>query len=139
MPPRRTEAVSDRLFVYGSLRSDALRERAEAKRAFAALEAGSELQGRAIVAGRLYAPSWFPGFVPGNDGQVKGEVWRIRDPELLAWLDGYEGEAYRREKLAAVHDAGSTVTAWVYRYVADLTGVSQIASGDYLDWTRNPG
>ena len=33
-------------------------------------------------------------------------------------------------------DDGRRVTAWTYRYVADLTGVPLIASGDYLDWVR---
>jgi gamma-glutamylcyclotransferase (GGCT)/AIG2-like uncharacterized protein YtfP len=32
---------------------------------------------------------------------------------------------------------GRQVTTWVYRYVADLSGVPLIASGDYLDWVRN--
>ena len=139
MPACRTQAVSGRLFVYGSLRSDAPRKRAGAKRAFEALAAGAELGGRATITGRLFVPSWYPGFVPGGSGQVVGEVWRIRDSGLLGRLDGYEGEAYIREQREAVLEAGSTVTAWVYRYAADLSGVSEIASGDYLGWVRNPG
>ena len=131
--------MSGRIFVYGSLRSDAPRKRAGAKRAFEALAAGAELEGRATITGRLYVPSWYPGFVPGDDGQVTGEVWRIRDSGLLGRLDAYEGDQYVREEREAGLEAGSTVTAWVYRYVANLTGVSEIASGDYLDWVRNPG
>ena len=132
-----------RLFVYGSLRSDAPRERAGAKRAFAMLEAGAELEGRATIAGRLYAPSWYPGFAPGDGGQVTGEVWRILDPDLLVRLDAYEGDGYVREQREVVPVAGALdglgVTAWVYRYVADIAGVSEIASRDYLGWVRNPG
>jgi gamma-glutamylcyclotransferase (GGCT)/AIG2-like uncharacterized protein YtfP len=125
-----------RLFVYGSLRSDAPRERQAARRAYACLAAGAVREGKATISGRLYAPDWFPAFVPDEGGKVWGEVWRIDNPGLLATLDGYEGEAYVRETGQATIEDGSRVTAWTYRYVADLAGVPLIASGDYLDWVR---
>jgi gamma-glutamylcyclotransferase (GGCT)/AIG2-like uncharacterized protein YtfP len=124
------------LFVYGSLRSDAPREHSSAKRAFTLLIAGAALKGRASVSGRLYALSWYPALIPGPSGRVAGEVWRIIDSGLLMRLDAYEGGDYVREPLLALMENGSTVTAWTYRYLADLTGVSPIASGDYLDWVR---
>lgn len=135
-PGELADEVTDRLFVYGSLRSDVPRDRSSSRTAFAMLEAGAALEGRASVPGRLYAPSWFPALVPGPSGRVIGEVWRIGDPGLLARLDAYEGEAYVREPVAALTKDGPAVTAWVYRYQADLTGVPEIASGDYLDWVR---
>src|SRR5262245_18737295 len=104
------------LFVYGSLRSDAPRKTAEAKRAVQVLETGAEREGRASIAGRLYAPSWFPGFVEGP-GRVAGEVWRITGTGLLDKLDAYEGDAYVRERREAVLEDVGTVTTWVYRYV----------------------
>ena len=125
-----------RLFVYGSLRSDARRDRRAAQDAYALLAAGAVLEGKATVSGRLYAPDWYPGLVPGNGGAVKGEVWRMEDAGLLAKLDAYEGEAYVREVCQATAGDGRQVTAWTYRYVADLSGVPLIASGDYLDWVR---
>jgi gamma-glutamylcyclotransferase (GGCT)/AIG2-like uncharacterized protein YtfP len=128
--------VTERLFVYGSLRSDAPRNDPMAQIAFALLEAGATLEGRASVGGRIHAPSWYPALVPGPSGRVLGEVWRILDPEILAALDVYEGEAYVRDPVAARVNDGPTVTAWAYRYQGDLTGVPLIPSGDYLDWVR---
>ena len=42
-----------------------------------------------------------------------------------------------RERVAAELFDGPQVTARTYRYIASLTGVSQIVSGDYLDWVRS--
>jgi gamma-glutamylcyclotransferase (GGCT)/AIG2-like uncharacterized protein YtfP len=128
--------VTDRLFVYGSLRSDAPHHHPSAAAAFARLKAGAACEGRARVSGRLHAPSWYPAFIPDPSGQVPGEVWRINDAGLLAWLDAYEGEAYVREALRAHMENGPTVTAWCYRYRGGLAGVPLIPSGDYLDWVR---
>jgi gamma-glutamylcyclotransferase (GGCT)/AIG2-like uncharacterized protein YtfP len=130
--------VNERLFVYGSLRSDAPHDRPSAAKAFAMLGAGASREGRASVSGSLYAPAWYPALVPGPSGRVAGEIWRIADSGLLARLDAYEGEAYVREPLLALMRDGPTVTAWAYRYRASLAGVPKIASGDYLDWVRNP-
>jgi len=41
------------------------------------------------------------------------------------------------KRIAAAHFDGRRVTAHTYRYVAGLMGVSEIASGDYLDWVRS--
>jgi gamma-glutamylcyclotransferase (GGCT)/AIG2-like uncharacterized protein YtfP len=125
-----------RLFVYGSLRSDAPREGEAARQAYACLAAGAVREGKATLSGRLYAPDWFPALLPGGGGKVQGEVWRIEDPGILAELDAYEGEAYVRETGQVTTEDGRRVTAWTYRYLADLTGVPLIASGDYLDWVR---
>jgi gamma-glutamylcyclotransferase (GGCT)/AIG2-like uncharacterized protein YtfP len=136
-----SDRPAGRLFVYGSLRSDAPRERQAARAAHALLAAGAVLEGKATLSGRLYAPDWYPGLVPGPGAKVhatkvRGEVWRIENPGLLAKLDEYEGEAYIREPRRVTLKDGRRVTAWTYRYVADLSGVPLIASGDYLDWVR---
>jgi gamma-glutamylcyclotransferase (GGCT)/AIG2-like uncharacterized protein YtfP len=131
-----TAGLRERLFVYGSLRSEAPRNEPLASAAFAALEAGAILEGRASIPGRLYAPAWYPALVPDPSRSVVGEVWRMLDPGVLGVLDAFEGEAYVREAVRALLENGLTVTAWAYRYQADLTGVPEIASGDYLDWVR---
>jgi hypothetical protein len=41
------------------------------------------------------------------------------------------------KRMAAAHFDGRRVTAHTYRHVAGLMGVSEIASGDYLDWVRS--
>jgi gamma-glutamylcyclotransferase (GGCT)/AIG2-like uncharacterized protein YtfP len=127
--------VTERRFVYGTLRSDAPRDRASARNAFAMLQAGASPEGRASVEGLLYAPSWYPALVPGA-GRVLGEVWLLGDSALPVRLDAYEGEAYAREAVSARLDDGPTVTAWTYRYLGPLAGVPLIPSGDYLDWVR---
>jgi gamma-glutamylcyclotransferase (GGCT)/AIG2-like uncharacterized protein YtfP len=126
-----------RLFVYGSLRSKAQRNHPAAQEAYARLVAGAILEGKATISGRLYAPDWYPGLIPGVTGKVQGEVWRLEKPDLLAELDVYEGDAYVREAQPVTTNDGRQVTTWVYRYVADLSGVPLIASGDYLDGVRN--
>lgn len=126
-----------RLFVYGSLRSDLGAYRPpQSTGAFARLAANATSEGPASVSGRLFAPAWYPGLAPGLSGKVRGEVWRLGGEAVLAELDAFEGAAYVRETIEALLDDGRRVTAWTYRYAADLTGVSEIASGDYLDWVR---
>ena len=125
-----------RLFVYGSLRSDTPREQQAAREAYALLATGAVLEGKATISGRLYAPDRYPGLVSGRGGRVKGELWRLENPDLLVKLDEYEGGAYAREIRQATAGDGRRVTTWVYRCVADMSGVPLIASGDYLDWVR---
>lgn len=127
---------ASRFFVYGSLRSDAPRDRRTASEARTLLAAGAVLEGTATISGRLYAPDRYPGLVPGPGGKVKGEVWRLENPDLLLKLDEYEGDAYVRETRRVTLKDGRRVTAWTYRYAADVSGVPLIASGDYLDWVR---
>jgi len=128
--------VTTRIFVYGSLRSDARPGSREAARARAILQAGAAREAGASIPGRLYAPSWYPAFAPGHHGRVRGEMWRIRDMELLVRLNRYEGGAYVRERRQVSLDDGHRVTSWVYRYVCGLQGVPVIASGDYVQWMK---
>jgi gamma-glutamylcyclotransferase (GGCT)/AIG2-like uncharacterized protein YtfP len=127
------------LFVYGSLRSDARRDRPESRAAFDVLSASAISEGPATLPGRLYAPAWYPGWTPSARGRVTGELWRITDPRLLPRLDRYEGPAYVRERRQVACDNGRRATAWIYRYVAPVTGVPVIASGDYLQWQHASG
>ena len=127
-----------RLFVYGSLRSDLgdLRPHQSAQ-AFAFLAANASLEGAATVSGRLYAPAWYPGLVSGSERQVHGEIWLLKTEAVLGPLDEFEGDAYERTTIPAQFSDGRRVTAHVYRYIAGIVGVPEIASGDYLDWVRN--
>lgn len=124
-----------RLFVYGSLRSDAQRWTDRAARPFASLAAAATSEGPASIVGRLHAVSWYPALVLTRGGaRVRGEVWRIRDPDILAVLDAFEGEDYVREQRIVRLDTGARATAHLYRYVRPLEGVPLIPSGDYVDW-----
>jgi gamma-glutamylcyclotransferase (GGCT)/AIG2-like uncharacterized protein YtfP len=132
-----SEPSRQRLFVYGSLRSDLGDLRPiQSKAAYTLLVGKAVSEGPASVAGRLYAPAWYPGYVPDVSGQVRGEVWAVEDPGVLSQLDVFEGEPYVRDRCEAWLEDGRQVTAWTYRYVADIAGVPLIPSGDYLDWVR---
>jgi gamma-glutamylcyclotransferase (GGCT)/AIG2-like uncharacterized protein YtfP len=127
-----------RLFVYGSLRSDAQRWTDRAALPFAKLAAATS-EGPASIVGRLYAVSWYPALVLTRGGaRVRGEVWRIHDPAILDALDAFEGEDYVREQRIVRLDTGARATAHLYRYARPLEGVPLIPSGDYVDWIRSP-
>lgn len=122
------------LFVYGTLRAGfdgpmARRLRSEAR-----------LIGRGRAMGALYRITDYPGFVPGQDGWVRGDLFALKDTEAtLAWLDDYEECAanfpepheYRRARLS-VEGPGGPVEAWAYLYARDVGGLTRITSGDFL-------
>ena len=135
---RRTssEGVADHLFVYGTLRADALHPM------HTVLAGGGVHAGEASVAGRLYAVSWFPGLVldPTERVPVRGELWRIVDAAILDTLDAYEGcgpndvapfEFVRTIVPAHCHD-GRKLDAWVYMYTRTVDETLRVHSGDWL-------
>jgi gamma-glutamylcyclotransferase (GGCT)/AIG2-like uncharacterized protein YtfP len=126
-----------RLFVYGTLRSDAQHGTSASTLAFNALKSGAVREGLAWVRGGLFAVDWYPAYVDTVPGKVKGEVWRIHQPSVIRRLNGYEGGDYLRELVRAVLENGRKVTAWAYKYRLPLRGVPRIDSGDYLDWMRS--
>jgi gamma-glutamylcyclotransferase (GGCT)/AIG2-like uncharacterized protein YtfP len=127
--------LSDRLFVYGTLRPGAAMHRL--------LEDRVTVLGPASVAGRLVDLGAFPGLVaPASfDDRVRGDLCEIPDAErdaLLDVLDRYEGESFERLR-AAVDAPDGVVEAWLYRWRGDPTGRRLVPSGDYLAATeRNP-
>ena len=124
-----------RLFVYGSLRSDAQRWTTRAAGPFARLATAATSECPASIVGRLHAISWYPALVLTRGGaRVRGEVWRIHDPAILTILDAFEGAEYVREQRIVRREDGAGVTAFLYRYAAPLEGVPLIPSGDYVDW-----
>jgi gamma-glutamylcyclotransferase (GGCT)/AIG2-like uncharacterized protein YtfP len=108
----------NRLFVYGTLRSDSGHAMHDV------LAAGATLVGRGVVAGELVDLGEYPGLVLERAGEVAGEVWELREPALLARLDAYEGigpdaevaEAYERTHVRVRLDDGDTIDAWVYAW-----------------------
>jgi len=128
-------AEPDLLFVYGTLR------RASRHRAHERLARAAEPFGEGTVAGRLYLVEDYPGLVAaaGESARVRGEVYRLVAPSVLADLDRYEGcdavdparGLYRRARAEVVLDDGRSVTAWVYLYNRPVTALRPIASGDY--------
>lgn len=125
------------LFVYGTLRQNAnhpMHQQLATHARFVAM---------ALLQACLYQVSYYPGAVPSNNvaNQVLGELYQLLQPEqLLPLLDNYEecGEGfaqpqeYRRELQQVTLEDGASVSAWVYIYNRDTSGLKLITSGDFL-------
>ena len=125
------------LFVYGTLRQNANHPMHQQLATHARFVAMARLQAC------LYQVSYYPGAVPSNNvaNQVLGELYQLLQPEqLLPLLDNYEecGEGfaqpqeYRRELQQVTLEDGASVSAWVYIYNRDTSGLKLITSGDFL-------
>ena len=111
----------DRLFVYGTLRSEFENEYARL------LRSQAEFVGKATVRGAIYRVEFYPAYRPGPEGAVHGEVYRLPDAEaMLAALDGYEGEGFERVEVET-----SRGEAWIYRYRDEPAAGTRIESGDF--------
>lgn len=124
------------LFVYGSLLSRIAHPQGER------LRREARLLGAARLAGRLYRVSWYPGFVPGAEATelVHGEIYELRDPATLDWLDEYEGvtresssvtepEEYARRVMSVTLDAGGALDCWVYVFLRATRGLVPVQGG----------
>ncbi len=129
--------MNPHIFVYGSLTTALAHPMGER------LRREATLVGAAMVTGRLYRVSWYPGLMPSDDVRdvVRGEVYRLADPAgSLAWLDEYEGirrgalsageadEYIRTETMARIAD-GSQVPTWIYFYQRPLDESARVADG----------
>jgi len=110
----------DLLFVYGTLRSEFDNEYARL------LRSEAEFAGKATVRGSIYRVKFFPAYREEPDGEVHGEVYRLRDAATLAELDEYEGQDFERVKVET-----SRGEAWIYRYCGAPAAEARIASGDF--------
>jgi gamma-glutamylcyclotransferase (GGCT)/AIG2-like uncharacterized protein YtfP len=124
------QAIVDRLFVYGSLRTG------QAARSLIADHViGSH---PATLRGSLYAlADGYPGYVPGQVGQVVGEVMVLSGlAAAFALLDAYEGEDFVRAlEQATLTGDGSRVWAWCYVLATpDLVDGAPLIEGG--DWAR---
>jgi gamma-glutamylcyclotransferase (GGCT)/AIG2-like uncharacterized protein YtfP len=110
--------VLDLLFVYGTLRSGFENPYARL------LHSEAELIGPATVGGSIYRVRHYPAYRNHPDGEVRGEVWRLKNPEMtLRVLDDYEGEDFERVVVNG---------HWLYRYLPVPPAGSRILSGDFL-------
>ncbi len=91
---------------------------------------GAVFVGEGHVRGRVVALGRFPGLLDGA-GRVRGELYRIDDPELLAAVDREEGYNFVRRRSIVTLPDGRRVRAWVYRYSGPLTTATPIPSGDW--------
>ena len=122
--PARAEPL---LFAYGTLMRGYPLHAVIARRA--------TFVGVGSVPGHLFDLGRYPGLVAGR-GRVRGEVYRLRDPELLAAVDREEGYNFVRRRTVATLADGRRVRAWVYRYRGPRERAVPIPEGDYrrLRW-----
>jgi GntR family transcriptional regulator/MocR family aminotransferase len=136
---RKGDAVDGRpvVAVYGTLR------RGERNHP---LLGSSELLGSGSIGGRLFGlpgngerPYGYPAFVPGSDGRVVVEVYRLPNAALLGRLDELEaydprdeaGSEYLRRRVPVLE--GPVHDAWVYPFAGTLPLTAEpIPSGDWL-------
>ena len=115
------------IFVYGTLRSGSQNKFARV------LHDRSDFLGGARVQGTLYDLGDHPGLIASQtQGWVRGEVYRLKDTQLLTTLDAYEGGDFERTTVDALLDSGAAERCWVYLFRGDVSGRPQISSGDYL-------
>ncbi len=120
--------MTQRVFVYGTLRRDGRFHAVVAPFVVEALEA--RVQGVLVDLGE------YPGWIEG-EGTVWGEVLLLRPvSEALRRLDAFEGwfgpgdprSLYERVQVEALTAAGP-VRAWAYRYRGSTAGLSLVRGG----------
>jgi gamma-glutamylcyclotransferase (GGCT)/AIG2-like uncharacterized protein YtfP len=96
----------------------------------AVLARGATALGEGTARGRLLDLGRYPGLVEGT-GRVRGEIYRLDDPELLPVLDREEGYNFvRRRAIVALAD-GRRVRAWLYRYRGPRERATPVPDGHY--------
>jgi gamma-glutamylcyclotransferase (GGCT)/AIG2-like uncharacterized protein YtfP len=134
--------VTQRVFVYGTLRKDA---RGSVQNA---LTRDWVFEGYGRVSADLYDFGAYPGAVrcPTGGSSLRGELYRLPDaPDVLPLLDHYEGcgaghappHEFERELVEVALEQGGRAQAWVYWYRPEPKG-RRLTSGDYLERT-GPG
>jgi gamma-glutamylcyclotransferase (GGCT)/AIG2-like uncharacterized protein YtfP len=117
--PARAEPL---LFTYGTLMRGYGLHRVLGRHA--------EFVGIATARGRLLDLGRYPGVVDGA-GRVTGEVYRLRDPQVLPDLDRAEGVQFVRGHTQVTLADGERARAWIYRYRGPRERAVPIPDGDY--------
>jgi len=82
------------------------------------------------VTGTLLDLGRYPGLVAG-EGRVRGEVYRLAHPGLLATLDREEGYNFERRLTAVTLGDDRRARAWTYWYRGPRTRGVPIPEGDW--------
>jgi len=125
------EAIARHVFVYGTLRKGEGND-------INHLRPAPCFVGMGTVKGLLHLVSWYPGLVPGGEGNVVGEVYEIT-PGLERRLDEIEevypeptGEYFKRMLIVQVD--GHSIECLVYEINPErVAGKALIGSGDWLN------
>jgi len=131
--------MTEYLFVYGSLLSKIYSPMS------AILACYCEYAGKAQLQGKLYDVLGYPGAVESNaeSDKVFGELYKILNQKVLfQHLDHYEEctdafptpQEYIRKQLPVNRYACPPILAWCYVYNREVSGLTRIISGNYLDY-----
>ena len=129
------QAVVNRLFVYGTLRSGQAARSLIANHVQAAEPASAR--------GRMFAlADGYPGFLPGPEGRVVGELMTMSDlAAAFALIDAYEGDEFTRALQEVELGDGQIVWAWCY--VLSSPALAEegelIPGGDWAEHLRGAG
>ncbi|MFL5384780.1 MAG: gamma-glutamylcyclotransferase [Longimicrobiaceae bacterium] len=119
-----------RLFVYGSLRAGETGEMA------ALLHRHSRHLGAGTIRAGLYAVAGYSVAAPCDepDAVVHGDLFEL-DPAaagpVLAGLDAYEGDGYRRVEVEVRMADETSLGAQAYLCAASVAGLRRIVHGDW--------
>lgn len=126
------------IFVYGTLRKNT------AAPMHTILIEHCSYHGSGILKGKLYEVDGYPGAILSANpaDKVLGELYAINDEKVLAMLDTYEEctalfptpHEYIRSICPISQPDMQEVNAWVYLYNHDISTLSPILSGDYMDF-----
>jgi gamma-glutamylcyclotransferase (GGCT)/AIG2-like uncharacterized protein YtfP len=123
--------MTDLIALYGTLRRDATDPEAPSRAGLVEFVEPCRLTGKLMDLGK------YPGFVPGNEGPVTADLFRIVSPDAFPVFDDWEdydpeniaSSLYRREviRLDAPH-----VDAWVYIWNGAPDDGAMVPSGDWF-------
>ncbi len=128
------QAIVNRLFVYGTLRTGQAARSLIANHVVAAEPASAR--------GKMFAlPDGYPGYLPGPEGRIVGEVMTLSElAAAFALLDAYEGEEFQRALQEVQLGDGSTLWAWCY--VLSSPALAEegelVPGGDWDAYLRGP-
>lgn len=124
------------LFVYGTLMRTSRHPFARR------LSMESRFIGPATVAGKLYSLERYPGLVEGaaQNGEVHGEVVKLKNARSFMWLDDYEGcgpnwphpQDYERKVLPVRLLDGREMPCWTYVYKGETARFRWIPDGRFI-------
>ncbi len=131
--------MTDRVFFYGTLMTGFRRPGRER------IDPQIVFEGRGWIRAALFDLGIYPAAIPASDGQVWGEVHKMKDPDsVLRALDEIEGyqpsepdtSLYTRVETPVTFASGGAGSVWVYFYNAPLGRAQRVESGDYLEHLR---
>jgi len=86
--------------------------------------------GGASVRGSLLDLRDYPGLVDGT-GRVRGELFRLDDPQVLPAVDREEGYNFERRRTTVMRADGRRARAWTYWYRGPRERARILPEGDW--------